>query len=254
MGRRAFVVLALFAAVLAWLLLREGPRSGAAVQKEVLAPAPAAEMNAVASPAVPLRSEVPAEIQGKAGQGDIALEPSRFAAPLGRVVVEVTDRSGAGIEAALVSIAGPDEPALELFADFEPRAQIAREATTDAEGRAEFADLPHGRWSVRADHAGEFALARIGLDSSDAIVRMTLVPLRTLSFRVEDPSGAPVAGASVRLTGAGGGWDPGSPADVDETAVSDAEGLVAFGETRLAGYVVVASTADGRMGSRTCWT
>jgi protocatechuate 3,4-dioxygenase beta subunit len=70
--------------------------------------------------------------------------------------------------------------------------------TTDAEGRFTFEPLPPGEYAVLGEHAGQYGVANVRIDTSAETE--TTVHLGTLFFAegtVRDEAGSPVAGASV---------------------------------------------------------
>jgi hypothetical protein len=121
--------------------------------------------------------------------GDEAARRALALAPAGRVTVEVRDADGRPAPSARVV-------AIVRVGD----AQVRRQATTDADGRAALEDLPVGRVDVHAHVAGH-AWRAVDLTTragADVRAEVRLARGARLHLVVEDPDGVPLAGVAVR--------------------------------------------------------
>ena len=78
--------------------------------------------------------------------------------------------------------------------------------TTDHNGAFQIEDIPDGEYEIRFEKNGFYTTPSVPLKvrvSGDTRFSATMAPAATLTGRVLDPDGKPVAGVAVKLTGAG---------------------------------------------------
>lgn len=143
------------------------------------------------------RPDVPSAAAGaETDLGDVRLGPPHALA--GRVL----DASGAGVEGARVDLFGPLPSG--AFPNTANLYGLRASRRTDDLGRFRFDDLPPGRYALDATPTGapgaaaQTTIPEIG-DRTDAEIRLSAS--RTLTVRVVDDSGRPVAGAVVEARG-----------------------------------------------------
>lgn len=152
-----------------------------------------------------------------------------------RVVAGGADRVEPAPSAALeVVVHGPGGPldgarVRVLLPEQDERYREVAAGVTDAAGRAHFAELPLGRAFIVADRAGFARRARAQLLFGEHRVRVDLAPAHTLTVRVVDEAGVPIAGATVLVE------------DADALpfgALTDAEGKRTFDRLAEGPYTV----------------
>src|SRR5262249_2442498 len=94
-----------------------------------------------------------------------------------------------------------------------PNNNVVRSGKTGPDGRFEVKGLAEGTFSLGAGAKGYFAGKAQTVDltrDGETEFTLTLSQASSISGRVVDSSGTPVAGASVRpnISFSGGGWDP----------------------------------------------
>ncbi len=169
------------------------------------------------------------------------LELLRGAGIAGRVV----DAKGGGVPGAIVRGLVPGREDLAVIADRLPLAAEAaglpsgsghavgrtRTTSTDASGRFELLDMLPGRVFVEISRAGSVPY-RSGALALQPGQRLALAPVSlrggvTLTGRVVDDTGAPVDGARVVITAAGGGRPGAADALTEVVAVTEGGGQFA---------------------------
>lgn len=132
---------------------------------------------------------------------DLELTLSRGA----RLAGLVLEPDGSPAGDASVSIADREEGGVGAWMSFGGRA-----ARTDAEGRFVLEGLDMGDQSVRASHADYPSLTRdVEIGEGSNSITLTFDAGLSVSGRVVDRGGAPVAGANAYLRPAGSGWRAG---------------------------------------------
>lgn len=109
-----------------------------------------------------------------------------------RLSGRVVDPQGHGIAEATLEAVREDVPD-----------DVPRRARTDREGGFEIADLPAGRWTVRASAAGFGESAAVRDVPGDAPLELALARVARIAGQVMGSDGAPVSDAEIVLAGSG---------------------------------------------------
>lgn len=150
-----------------------------------------------------------------------------------RLAGRVRDDDGAAVADATVSLTTLDG------------ALVAAPSAVDPSGDFEWSDLPQRLFRVRAEARGVESEVTVAAPDDDVRLRLSLragLATAAVTVHVTDHSSAPVAGAVIEAIG---DFSPPGP----RHGIADDGGTCSLAGARRSSAVIVARTADGRVGS-----